>query len=185
MASADPAPTRPPRLGPRPLGLHLATAVTTWLSSAAALPHSRNSSPAWNPDQAWHPTLRERGQTLARDLASAEPEALRGRRRPRGPPPARRARARHLALPASPLPPRRHAAAGGLEPRHDTAARLRRLRARAGRRASARRPVAGQPRLHPRPAARAQPDAPPRRGRLPAAAGRLGNARPRRSGASI
>jgi polyhydroxyalkanoate synthase len=77
MASADPALTRPPRLGPRPLGLHLATAVTTWLSSAAALPLSRNSLPAWNPDQAWHPTLRERARTLAHDLASADPEALR------------------------------------------------------------------------------------------------------------
>jgi polyhydroxyalkanoate synthase len=77
MASVDPAPTHPPRLGPRPLGLHLATAMTTWLSSGAALPLSRSNSPGWNPEQTWHPSLRERSRALAHDLAQAEPEALR------------------------------------------------------------------------------------------------------------
>jgi polyhydroxyalkanoate synthase len=77
MPQVDPDPLRPPRLGPRPLGLHLTTAMTTWLSSAAALPISTGSSPGWKPEQAWHPTLRERGLALASELAAAEPEALR------------------------------------------------------------------------------------------------------------
>ena len=50
MPQVDPDPLRPPRLGPRPLGLHLTTAMTTWLSSAAALPISTGSSPGWKPE---------------------------------------------------------------------------------------------------------------------------------------
>jgi polyhydroxyalkanoate synthase len=81
MASANPAQPRPPRQGPRPLGLHLATAISTWLSSANALPVLRPSSPGSNPmpvaGMSWHPSLRERGTQLIQDLAAADPEALR------------------------------------------------------------------------------------------------------------
>ena len=78
MASVNP--TRPPRLGPRPLGLHLTTAITTWLSSANALPLWKPSSPGSNPMPGaitWHPSLRERGAELFKDLETADPDALR------------------------------------------------------------------------------------------------------------
>lgn len=78
MASANPI--RPQRLGPRPLGLHLATAITTWLSSASALPHLRSSSPGSKPMPgaiAWHPSLHERGAQLVAELEAADPDALR------------------------------------------------------------------------------------------------------------
>jgi polyhydroxyalkanoate synthase len=80
MASANPAQHRP-RQGPRPLGLHLATAISTWLNSASALPLWKHSSPGSNPIRlpglSWHPSLRERGAQLSQDLAAADPEALR------------------------------------------------------------------------------------------------------------
>ncbi len=73
-------PERRPRLGPRPLGLHLATAAMTWLSSAAALPLLRPSSPpsglAPTVPRLWHPSLRAKAESLGRDLAGADPEAL-------------------------------------------------------------------------------------------------------------
>jgi len=78
MASANP--TRPQRQGPRPLGLHLTTAITTWLSSANALPLWRPSSPDSKPIPGainWHPSLRERGAQLLRELEEADPDALR------------------------------------------------------------------------------------------------------------
>jgi polyhydroxyalkanoate synthase len=77
MAPAETAPNPPPRLGPRPLGLHLTTAMTTWMSCAAALPFSSSSSPAWKPGQGWHPAVRDRSQDLFHELARTEPEALR------------------------------------------------------------------------------------------------------------
>lgn len=81
MVSANPVQPHPKRLGPRPLGLHLATAMTTWLSSVSALPLLKSSSPDSNrgaqPGPPWHITLRERSAELARDLAKADPEALR------------------------------------------------------------------------------------------------------------
>ena len=45
----EPKPQAPPRLGPRPLALHLATTVTTWLSARAALPLWRSGSLPLNP----------------------------------------------------------------------------------------------------------------------------------------
>ncbi|MEC7123574.1 MAG: hypothetical protein VXX13_11320, partial [Pseudomonadota bacterium] len=36
------------RDGPRPLGLHLATAAATWMSSAAASARVRTAWPPWN-----------------------------------------------------------------------------------------------------------------------------------------
>jgi polyhydroxyalkanoate synthase subunit PhaC len=80
MASANPAPSRRPRLGPRPLGLHLTTAITTWLSSANALPLWKPSSPGSKPMPgaiSWHPSLRERGAALLQELDAADPDALR------------------------------------------------------------------------------------------------------------
>ncbi len=41
-----------PRLGPRPLPLHLMTAINSWSSSRGALPMLRNGSIAWNPEVA-------------------------------------------------------------------------------------------------------------------------------------
>lgn len=38
------------RLGPRPLGLHLAAATTAWMNSLAALPLSRSGWPGWRPE---------------------------------------------------------------------------------------------------------------------------------------
>ncbi len=82
MAPVDPAPNPPRRMGPRPLGLHLATAVTTWLNCATALPLSssglrgsspRNGAVAGLP---WHPSLRDQAAALGRELAGADPEAF-------------------------------------------------------------------------------------------------------------
>lgn len=58
------------RLGPRPLPLHLATAILTWQSSCAAWPLSRTDLLPWNPD------LRRTAERLQKDLASADPEAF-------------------------------------------------------------------------------------------------------------
>jgi polyhydroxyalkanoate synthase len=48
MNQAPPA----PRLGPRPLPLHLATAMNGWMSSRGALPMLRNGSLEWKPETA-------------------------------------------------------------------------------------------------------------------------------------
>lgn len=60
----------PPRLGPRPLGLHLSTVTATLLSSCAALPHSRNGSLPWKPH------LAERAAELQRQIAAVDQDAL-------------------------------------------------------------------------------------------------------------
>tara|TARA_R110002110_G_scaffold415612_2_gene651545 strand:+ start:13432 stop:14673 length:1242 start_codon:yes stop_codon:yes gene_type:complete len=44
----DPKTNPPPRLGPRPLPLHLMTAINGWSSSRGALPMLRNDSISWN-----------------------------------------------------------------------------------------------------------------------------------------
>jgi polyhydroxyalkanoate synthase subunit PhaC len=46
----DPKTNPPPRLGPRPLPLHLMTAINGWSSSRGALPMLRNDSIDWNPE---------------------------------------------------------------------------------------------------------------------------------------
>ena len=48
----DPQTDPPPRLGPRPLPLHILTAINGWSSSRGVLPTLRNGSIAWNPDVA-------------------------------------------------------------------------------------------------------------------------------------
>ncbi len=48
----------PPRLGPRPLALHLATVIPTLLSSSAGLPHLRNGSLPWRAE------LKDRAEEL-------------------------------------------------------------------------------------------------------------------------
>ena len=58
------------RLGPRPLPLHVAIQVMTWMSSRAALPSLRNGLPIWRPE------LEGRGRELAAALAEVEPEAF-------------------------------------------------------------------------------------------------------------
>ena len=68
MPARTPAP--PPRLGPRPLPLHLGMALSVWLSSLAALRLSRSGSLNWrHADQAQAKALQEA-------LAQADPEAL-------------------------------------------------------------------------------------------------------------
>src|SRR3546814_12393004 len=74
MADKDPNPGTSrgseSRDGPRPLPLHLATAMVGWTSSLAALPIARSGSPLWNPP------LRREGEALARDLAAVPPDRL-------------------------------------------------------------------------------------------------------------
>ncbi|MBI3451931.1 MAG: hypothetical protein HY057_03700, partial [Rhodospirillales bacterium] len=86
-------PPRHPRQGPRPLALHLSTATLTWLSSAAALPFlsgdlrgskatgaaKAGNEPAapWPATMGWAPELKDRAAALLRELAAADPEALR------------------------------------------------------------------------------------------------------------
>ncbi|WP_162937324.1 alpha/beta fold hydrolase [Indioceanicola profundi] len=60
----------PRRQGPRPLGLHLTTALTVLLSSPAGLPFLRNGS------LPLPPSLRQRAQELASDLAASDPDEL-------------------------------------------------------------------------------------------------------------
>lgn len=65
MNQAPPA----PRLGPRPLPLHLATAMNGWMSSRGALPMLRNGSLDWKPE------IAERGARLRKSLPEAASEA--------------------------------------------------------------------------------------------------------------
>ncbi|MGD9537550.1 MAG: alpha/beta fold hydrolase [Alphaproteobacteria bacterium] len=60
----------PPRLGPRPLPLHLLAASATWLSSLAALPLARRGSLAWSSG------LEAEAAALRSALASETAEAL-------------------------------------------------------------------------------------------------------------
>ncbi|MCZ6721181.1 MAG: alpha/beta fold hydrolase [Proteobacteria bacterium] len=60
------------RQGPRPLPLHLAVAMTIWLSSRAALPLARSGSLPWRRE------LQRNARALTRDLGGAEPSALDG-----------------------------------------------------------------------------------------------------------
>lgn len=58
-----------PRLGPRPLPLHLMTAINSWSSSRGALPMLRNASIKWKPEVA------ERAAQLQKNLPAEENEA--------------------------------------------------------------------------------------------------------------
>ena len=60
----------PPRLGPRPLPLHLAAAITSFASSHAALPLLKSGFLAWRPE------LRTAGNELEKSLAAVGVEAL-------------------------------------------------------------------------------------------------------------
>ena len=59
-----------PRLGPRPLPLHLGMALSVWLSSLAALPPARSGSLRWRHAD------RAEATALQRALAETDPEAL-------------------------------------------------------------------------------------------------------------
>jgi polyhydroxyalkanoate synthase len=63
----------PPRLGPRPLPLHLAAASLAWTSSLVALPLLKNGSLGLRPE------LEVAARALAAELAAADPEALAAR----------------------------------------------------------------------------------------------------------
>jgi polyhydroxyalkanoate synthase subunit PhaC len=58
-----PEPSKTHRLGPRPLALHLGTAILTWTSSRAASGSLRHGSPPWSQQS------RQAGQELKADLA--------------------------------------------------------------------------------------------------------------------
>ncbi len=60
------------RLGPRPLPLHLATAVSTWMSSLAALPLLRDGSLTWRPG------LQSEAEALRASLANTAAEDFEG-----------------------------------------------------------------------------------------------------------
>jgi polyhydroxyalkanoate synthase len=60
--------TQKPRLGPRPLPLHLAAAAATWTSSLGALQLLRSGSLDWKPE------LRETARDLRNSLAGIEPK---------------------------------------------------------------------------------------------------------------
>lgn len=60
----------PPRLGPRPLPLHLTLAATTWGSSRAALPMLRSGSLPWRPE------LRAGAAALEASLAGVPADAF-------------------------------------------------------------------------------------------------------------
>ena len=59
-----------PRLGPRPLPLHVAIQVMTWMSSRAALPSLTSGL------QLWRPELEGQVRELAAALAEVEPEVF-------------------------------------------------------------------------------------------------------------
>jgi polyhydroxyalkanoate synthase subunit PhaC len=61
---------QPPRLGPRPLPLHLAAAISSFASSHAALPLLKSGFLAWRPE------LRSAGKDLEKGLAAVGVEAL-------------------------------------------------------------------------------------------------------------
>jgi polyhydroxyalkanoate synthase len=63
-------PTNRPRTGPRPLPIHLLNQAWTLLSWRAGLPSLSSASPAWKQP------LAERAASLARDLASVDPDAF-------------------------------------------------------------------------------------------------------------
>ncbi len=67
---ASPPGVPPLRQGPRPLALHLATALSTWTSSRAALPHLIAGSLPWNP------ALVQEAAALRESLADADQTAL-------------------------------------------------------------------------------------------------------------
>jgi len=64
-------PNKPaPRLGPRPLALHLSIATTNWLSSQGALTLAKSGSLPWSKN------LAAEGAALAAQLENANPERL-------------------------------------------------------------------------------------------------------------
>ncbi len=73
MTRPETAPRTPkpgPRLGPRPLPMHLMAASLAWTSSRAALPLLRNGSLPWRPE------VSGRAAELQASLAKADPEAF-------------------------------------------------------------------------------------------------------------
>lgn len=69
-AAEHPQEEPPPRLGPRPLALHLAISAMACMTSAAAWPSLRRGSLAWNA------SLAARGTALAAALENADPDAF-------------------------------------------------------------------------------------------------------------
>ncbi len=63
-------PPAPPRLGPRPLPLHLAMETLVWWNSLASLPLWKGGSVPWRPE------LRDQAENLARDAQNVDPEAF-------------------------------------------------------------------------------------------------------------
>jgi polyhydroxyalkanoate synthase subunit PhaC len=70
-SSSSRPPTPPKRVGPRPLALHLGSAMGTWLSCAAVLANSKPGS------LTWHPSLAERAKALESEREKHSPEKFR------------------------------------------------------------------------------------------------------------
>jgi polyhydroxyalkanoate synthase len=75
----EPQPTRRPRQGPRPLGLHLLAAHGAWMSSLAALPLLRTGSHDWSPDEPLQALLAELAGYPDEDVDRAVLRAVYGR----------------------------------------------------------------------------------------------------------
>ena len=163
-----------PRLGPRPLPLHLASAATLWMSSRAALPLLKAGLLPWRPELL--PAASALRQSLEPVAAEAFAAAVDVELRARGDELPERPR----PLPPPSLPPRPRRPAGALAGGVDAAPRLWRWRRAAGAGGA----LADQPRLYPRSRRGQEPAALSRRRGAPAAAGRLGQARTRSSAAS-
>ena len=67
------------RLGPRPLGLHLAVAQSMWLSSLAALPLWKSDLPGWKPNGPLDELLQSVSPDSRDDFAAAVAGAYRDR----------------------------------------------------------------------------------------------------------
>ncbi len=106
------------RLGPRPLPLHLMNALTSWLSSAAALPSLKNGWPRSKPE------LASAAQDLAAQLAAVAPEAFSAALDRELRSQADVVPARHRAVSPPCLSPRRWRCRDRLAGGHDAAARL-------------------------------------------------------------
>ena len=70
MTANNQDPVAMPRMGPRPLALHLATAAMTWSSSLIALPRLKNGLPPWKPP--FVERAAELSGALAADVAFAK-----------------------------------------------------------------------------------------------------------------
>jgi polyhydroxyalkanoate synthase len=70
LTLSSPPPVPPPRLGPRPLPLHLTAAAMAYVTSNAALPLLKQGLLRWSP------ALGPEAEALGKSLAKADAEAI-------------------------------------------------------------------------------------------------------------